>query len=405
MLRDEPIFSELRPHEECCLGADNSKDSNASPGDPAQHDCLQPLPENTSLMKGLFWRLFAVFSLAFVAIDACHSYAVRLIHESGVVAGADRVEPHADPLVDTLAAYGAALPIALVLSAFLAWYLNRPIRVMRSAFGAMSAGRLDTRVRHLLRSRRDDIADLGRDFDGMAHRLEGLVALRQTMLRDVSHELRSPLARLQTAIGLAQQNPDNILETLDRIESESMRLQVMLENMLTLAQMETGTESMAREEVDLIELVAAIARDARFEALARGCDLVFRAEGLCIGTVHVELLHRAFENVIRNAVKYTATGTCVEVAVAYDGALLRATIADRGPGVAVAELTRIFEPFYRAVQPGQPRAPGFGVGLAIARRAVEYHGGSIEAGIREGGGLVVSIVLHVAESPMESLLS
>jgi len=346
-------------------------------------------------MKGLFWRLFAVFWLAFVAIDIGHSFALRFIKESGVAALADNVAADAQPdfLLHALATYGAALPIALALSGFLSWYLHQPIRIMRRAFGAMSAGRLDTRVRHLLRSRRDDIADLGRDFDGMAHRLEGLVAFRQSMLRDVSHELRSPLARLQTAIGLAQQNPDNILETLDRIENESLRLQAMLENMLTLAQMESGAEFAPQDEVDLVELLGGVARDARFEAQARGCDLAFHAEGGGLRSAHAELLHRAFENVVRNAVKYTAAGTCVEIAVACVDAQLRATIADRGPGVADAELARIFEPFYRASQPELPRAPGFGVGLAIARRAIEYHGGSIAAANRVGGGLVVSIAL------------
>lgn len=343
-------------------------------------------------MKGLFWRLFAVFWLAFIAIDIGHSFALRFI-ESAVAAQPDFV-------LHALATYGAALPIALALSGFLAWYLNRPIRVMRRAFGAMSAGRLDTRVRHLLRSRRDDIVDLGRDFDGMAHRLEELVALRQSMLRDVSHELRSPLARMQTAIGLAQQNPDNILETLDRIESESLRLQTMLENMLTLTKIESGVQVAPREEVDLVELLAGIARDARFEAQARGCDLVFRAQGRCIQPVHPELLHRAFENIIRNAVKYTDGGTCVEIAVALADSQLQVTVADRGPGVIAADLERIFEPFYRAAQPG-PHTQGFGVGLAIARRAIEYHGGCVAAANRPGAGLVVSVAL-----PLEvSLLS
>jgi signal transduction histidine kinase len=346
-------------------------------------------------MRGLFWRLFALFTLAFVAIDVGHSVVLQFINESGVIALADNAMTDAQPefLRDALATYGAALPIALALSGFLAWYLNHPIRVMRRAFGAMSAGRLDTRVRHLLRSRRDDIADLGRDFDGMAHRLEGLVAIRQSMLRDVSHELRSPLARLQTAIGLAQQNPENILETLDRIESESLRLQAMLENMLTLAQMEAGAGFAPREDVDLTELLAGITRDALFEATARGCDLVFDAEDGCIGAVHVELLHRALENVVRNAVKYTASGTCVEIAAVCIDARWRVTVVDRGPGVAPDELVRIFAPFYRASPADQPRAPGFGVGLAIARRAVEYHGGSIAAANRPGGGLVVRIEL------------
>lgn len=347
-------------------------------------------------MRSLFWKLFVVFSLAVIAIDLSHAAALRFINnvnDAGLIEVAvDDIA--ADFMAGTLATYAAALPIALALSGLLAWYLNQPVRIMRRAFSAMSEGRLDTRVRHLLGSRRDGIADLGRDFDGMAHRLEGLVADRQRMLQDVSHELRSPLARLQTAIGLAQQNPHNILETLDRIESESLRLQGMLESMLTLAQMEMGAELFPKEDVDLVELLAGVARDACFEARSRGCDLVFSVAGHCVRPVHAELLYRAFENVVRNAVKYTHNGTSVQVAVECTATQLQVTIADRGPGVSADELEKIFEPFYRVPDSQlQPRASGFGLGLAIARRAIEFHGGSIVAENRPDQGLSVSITL------------
>jgi signal transduction histidine kinase len=347
-------------------------------------------------MRGLFWRLFAVFWLAFIAIDIGHSFAQRYIEQLPIARSADSLFELA---IVSLAAHAAALPIALALSAFLSWYLLRPIRVMRSAFSAISAGRLDTRVRHLLRSQRDDIVDLGRDFDGMAHRLEGLVAVRQSVLRDVSHELRSPLARLQTAIGLAQQNPEKMIETLERIENESQRLQSMLENMLALAQIEAGAALPPREPVDPIELLAGIARDAQFEAQARGCDVAFEASGLCMLPAQAEWLHRAFENVVRNAVKYTEVDSCVQIAADCDSTRLHVTIMDRGPGVAEAELAHIFEPFYRASQPAA-QVPGFGVGLAIARRAIEFHGGSIAATNRSDGGLRVDI-----ELPLQPLLS
>lgn len=357
-------------------------------------------------MNGLFWRLFAAFSLAFVAIDLCHSLARRLLDGAGIAAWAVGIaaDVRTERIVDALATYAAALPVALALSALLAWYVNRPIRVMRRAFSAISAGRLDTRVRHLLRSRRDDIADLGRDFDGMAHRLEGLLAVRQHMLRDVSHELRSPLARLQTAIGLAQQNPDNILETLDRIENESLRLQSMLENMLTLAQIEAGATFAPPVPIDVAELLAGVALDAQFEAQARGCDVVLLAPGRCMVPAHAELLRRAFENVVRNAVKYTAANSGVEIVITCGDAQLQIAIADRGPGVADDELARIFEPFYRAAQTASAGVPGFGVGLAIARRAIEYHGGDIVARNRAGGGLAIDIALPL-RAPAPSLLS
>ncbi|HSB97645.1 MAG TPA: ATP-binding protein [Spongiibacteraceae bacterium] len=345
-------------------------------------------------MRRLFFKLFLMFCLAFMVIDLSHSFAIQFIKKFDSaalinVAGADM---SADFVANTVATYVAVLLVALCLSAVLAWYLHQPIRIMRRAFSAMSEGRLDTRVRHLLGSRRDGIADLGRDFDGMAHRLEDLVAVRQRMLQDVSHELRSPLTRLQIAIGLAQQNPHNIHETLDRIESESLRLQSMLENMLTLAHMEMGAQLLPKEEIDIAQLLADIARDACFEARARGGDLLFVGAGPHIMAVHAELLHRAFENVIRNAVKYTGAGTCVEVLIECIGAQLLVVVTDRGPGVAADALAKIFEPFFRV--PEQERSmQGFGLGLAIARSAIEFHGGTIVAANRLDNGLIVSISL------------
>jgi len=177
-----------------------------------------------------------------------------------------------------------------------------------------------------------------------------LVAVQQRMLQEVSHELRSPLTRLQTAIALAQQNPHNFLATLDRIESESLRLQSMLENMLTLAHVEMGAKQILKGDVDLIELLSGITRDAHFEAQARGSELTFLSDDHCVAQVHAELLYRAFENIIRNAVKYTRPGTCVEVTAKCIDAQLLITVADRGPGVDVADLLKIFEPFYRVAE-------------------------------------------------------
>lgn len=351
-------------------------------------------------MMRLFWKLFGVFCLAFIAIDFSHSAALQWLQQLDTVAldvavtGSrhDVIANTVASYTNALVSYGAAFMMALCLSALLAWYLHQPVRIMRSAFSAMSEGKLDTRVEHLMGSRRGGIADLGRDFDGMAHRLETLIGIQQRTLQEVSHELRSPLTRLQTAIGLAQQNPHNIHATLDRIENESLRLQSMLENMLILAHMETGGNLPPASAVDVMELLDGIARDANFEAQAQGCELIFRAQGECVSIVHAELLYRAFENVIRNAVKYTAPASAVEIDVEYTESQLRISVADRGPGVTVDALSKIFEPFYR-VPEQQRQTQGFGLGLAIARSAIEFHGGSIEACNRRGAGLRVVIVL------------
>jgi two-component system, OmpR family, sensor kinase len=285
--------------------------------------------------------------------------------------------------------------VSLGFSALLAWYLSRPIRYLRWAFAAVSRGRLETRVTAMMGRRRDEIADLGRDFDRMAQQLQQLILSQQRLLHDVSHELRSPLARLQAAIGLARQDPRKTEASLDRIERETTRLDELVGEVLTLSRLEAGTGAGRRERLDLVELVAAVADDARYEAQAHGRDVGFAGTGEMLAEVHGHLLHQAFENVIRNGVKFTGEGTAVEVEVARaaSGGAMTVTVADRGPGVPERELESIFEPFYRGEH--GDRADGFGLGLAIARRAVEAHGGRVRARNREGGGLVVEIALPV----------
>jgi two-component system OmpR family sensor kinase len=276
-------------------------------------------------------------------------------------------------------------------SAALAWYLARPIRNLRWAFDAVAGGRLDTRVAPRMGCRRDEMADLGRDFDRMADRLQHLVASQRRLLHDVSHELRSPLARLQAAIGLARQDPRKLEVTLERIEREAERLDELVGEILTLARLEAGTATPPEEEVELMELVAAIADDAGFEAAASGRQVSFAGSGEVVARVRAELLHRAVENVVRNAVKYTAPGTTVEVTAKRAGQSFRVSVADRGPGVPEADLAAIFEPFYRG--DSSQGSAGFGLGLAIARRAVEAHGGRLSAKNRDGGGLVMELEL------------
>ena len=286
---------------------------------------------------------------------------------------------------------------SLGFSALLAWYLAKPIRHLRSAFDAAAAGKLDTRIGPRMGLRRDEIADLGRDFDRMAGQLQILVGSQRRLLHDVSHELRSPLARLQAAVGLARQQPEKLEVSLDRIEREAGRLDELVGELLTLSRLEAGMSGAAEEEVDLVELVASIADDARFEAEAHGRRVLFSGAGEVLVKVRAELLHRAFENVIRNAVKYTREGTAVEVRVERrtppDGLIV--TVDDRGPGVPESDLPAIFEPFFRGG--AGVKAAGFGLGLAIAQRAIEAHGGSIRALNRPDGGLRVEIVLLTGE--------
>ncbi|HET7672279.1 MAG TPA: ATP-binding protein [Burkholderiales bacterium] len=284
---------------------------------------------------------------------------------------------------------GIGLVTSLAFSAALAWYLARPIRSLRSAFVSAAAGHLEARVGPAIGGRRDEIADLGRDFDRMAGQLQSLIVAQRRLLHDVSHELRSPLARLQAAVGLARQDPARTEASLERIEREATRLDRMVGEILTLARLEAGHAG-RRENVDFADLVASIAEDARFEAEARGR----RIELQIAGDVHLAgdpaMLHRAVENVVRNALRF---GTAVDISLrAQDGKALLA-VTDNGPGVPPEAIGRIFEPFYR----GRPEdGAGFGLGLAIAQRAVEAHRGNIRASNAGTQGLRVEIELPLA---------
>ena len=285
---------------------------------------------------------------------------------------------------------------SLAFSALLAWYLVRPIRSLRWAFDAAAAGRLDTRVSPRMGRRRDEIADLGRDFDRMAQQLQNLVSAQRRLLHDVSHELRSPLARLQAAIGLARQNPEKLDASLERIEREATRLDGMVGEVLALARLESGTASRTMERLDLAHIAASIAEDARFEAEAVKRNVRFSTSGDAPVIGNPDLLHRAVENVVRNAVKFTREGSTVEVRVYTTRTAAILTVSDHGPGITPSELEKVFDPFYRG-DAGQGTT-GFGLGLAIAQRAVDAHGGTIRAANVAGGGLQVEIELPLAHS-------
>ena len=291
---------------------------------------------------------------------------------------------------------GAAASLAV--SAILAAYLTRPIGALRWAFGAAASGRLDARVGPRIGRRRDEIADLGRDFDRMAAQLQALVSAQRRLLHDVSHELRSPLARLQAAIGLARQDPARLDASLERIEREAVRVDELVGEVLTLARLESGSHERRHETLELADLVAGIGEDARFEAEAGGKRVRLELPEKLSLKGNAELLHRAVENVVRNAVKYTARGSEVLVRLERKEKLAVLEVTDRGPGIPEGELARIFEPFYRAghddAAAGFARgAQGFGLGLAIAQLAVQAHGGTIRAGNAPGGGLRVELSL------------
>ncbi len=305
--------------------------------------------------------------------------------------------PHVSHQVELAIRLGAGLAASLLFSAVLAWYLSRPLRHLSNASRRLAGGELDTRVMPAMGRRRDEITDLGVDFDHMAGRLQNLVDAQKRLLHDVSHELRSPLARLRVAVGLAQQQPERQGPALERIEREAERLDELVGQVLTLSRLEAGVNQGEAAYLDLTELLDEVVEDARFEAEASGRRV--NLEGGVGGAVRgqAELLRRAFENVLRNAVRYTAPDTAVTVTLTDSAPRICVTVCDCGPGVADNELGALFEPFFRAA--GEVSRPaGYGLGLAIAKRAIEAHGGTIVARNRATGGLCVEIVLPGTET-------
>ena len=279
----------------------------------------------------------------------------------------------------------------LLFSAGLAWYLTRPVRHLRDASRLLAAGLLETRVGPRIGGRRDEIADLGRDFDHMAGQLQSLVNAQQRLLHDVSHELRSPLARLQVAIGLLRQKPENTGQTLERIERESARLDELVGQLLTLSRLEAGV-SLPNETIDLTQLLHDIATDAQFESAAERRNITLHIEdGLSVVGNH-NALHQALDNIVRNALQYTPAQSSVEITAARSPAGgINISVCDVGPGVAEDKLASLFEPFVRAND--NAVRDGYGLGLAIARRAVEAHRGRIRAFNRQEVGLCVEVDL------------
>jgi len=322
------------------------------------------------------------YAQAITSLEGQH-LVLRSSHALSQVGGPGPGDDGPGPTIPLLV--GAVL--SALFSAYLAHYLAWPLLHLRGAMSRVAQGRFDTRVKPMMGARRDEIVDLAQDCDRMARQLKLLVDAQQQLLHDISHELRSPLTRMRAAIGLLRQSPGRE-EMLVRVERESERIDSLIEELLTLARLQGRPGSIESERLDVVELLVAIVDDAQFEAARKGCQVRLQGAEPFISQVSGELLYRCFENVIRNAVRYTAAGSCVEVVARVDSDGLLVTIVDRGPGVEEARLESIFQPFERGLDDA---TVGFGLGLAIAQRAVQMHGGSIAARNSDPVGLCVEI--------------
>ena len=298
----------------------------------------------------------------------------------------------------------AGAVVSLIFAALLAAYVSRPIRRLRQAMQAAANGELAPGLSAAMGKRRDELADLGRDFDRMAQHLAQLMAGQRRLLHDVSHELRSPLARLNAIVGLARQQPGNIEESLLRLERESARMDRLLAELLTLSRLESGLVARFDESVDLGALLGDVVDDAAPEIGQAGFKVELAvAEGTLVSG-DAELLHRLFDNLLRNALIHAARGAWVGIRLSVRAGIAMVTVEDRGAGVPDAELDQLFVAFYRGrqVKDAENAAnaagpPGHGLGLAIARQIAEQHGGRIKAANRDSGGLCVTVVLPVTK--------
>jgi len=267
----------------------------------------------------------------------------------------------------------------------------------------MAAGDLNVRVLPALRGRQDDLGLLAADLDAMAERLRQLLEAKQQLLRDVSHELRSPLARLQLALSLARRGDGGVERHLARIGCEADRLEQLIARTLKLVRLERPAHALEHVSVDVGELLRNIVSDVAIEADSRGCLVDLHAQGELRVAGDPELLRSAFENVIRNAVRYSPGGATVDigarhVVIADKRDVVEVTVRDFGPGVPQKDLELIFEPFYRVDAAREHQgAGGEGLGLAIAARALAVHGGAITARNGPGGGLLVTATLPAME--------
>jgi two-component system sensor histidine kinase CpxA len=291
---------------------------------------------------------------------------------------------------------GIAMLISALVSALLASYVAAPLARIRASARRVARGDLSARVGELRFGRSAEILALASEFDQMAARLKDLVEGQQRLIRDVSHEMRSPLSRLRVALELARSHSgEDTTAQLDRIERESERLEEMIAQAIQLSRMEMTTPGKV-ENVALHELLADIAADAAFEAQARQCTLHIAQSAPMQVRAEVDLLTSAIENVVRNAVNYTACGTTVRLCLDRVDGQARLRVRDCGPGVASGDCARIFEPYFRTDAARQRKSGGSGLGLAIAKRAIERQGGRIHAKNADGGGLEVEILLPLA---------
>jgi two-component system, OmpR family, sensor kinase len=300
--------------------------------------------------------------------------------------------------IDVLGADGITVPLALIAfaaSAAVCWWLARhiarPVTKLQTIARTFASGDLDARVDERICRRRDELGILAQDFNQMAMRLQAQIASKEMLLRDISHELRSPLTRLRVALGLAQRNDTSLGLQLERMERDIERLDALIGETLQLSRLSGSELTFAREPVEIGNLVNDVVDDAHFEASAVGKHISPSTVSGVSAVGNFELLRRAVDNVIRNAIRFAPVGSNVEVSTRIADGNAIVAVRDHGPGVPERDLNRIFEAFYRVADSRDRESGGAGLGLAITARIMALHGGNAKARNAADGGLIVEL--------------
>jgi two-component system, OmpR family, sensor histidine kinase CpxA len=281
------------------------------------------------------------------------------------------------------------------------YHIAAPIHSIQSTARRVAQGDLKARVPSFVSRRFDELATLAKDFDSMVHRLDSLIQTQKKLLNSVSHELRSPLARINLSLALLRTrfsaDSDDLFQRLDR---DVERIDLLMGQLLTLSRLEAGFSSAEREDVDFAQLVEEVAADGNFEAQALGKSVSLQTIGsIVLSDADPHALRSACENIIRNAVRFTPPGGDVQIVLKIDRSapepLTLLSVRDRGPGVPEDSLQAIFQPFYR-INGDAEATGGNGLGLAIASEAIRLHGGRIRARNLQPTGLEIIVQLPVA---------
>lgn len=294
--------------------------------------------------------------------------------------------------------------IGILSAGLLCWlithHITAPIRTLQEVARRISSGDLTARATPVIPPRNDELADLARDFDSMADRIQSLLQKQQELLGDISHELRSPLTRLSVSLELARRG-DN--EAMERMQLDLDRIHLLIEQILTLTRLELQQSIPSQAAVNLGTILAGIAEDANFEGRnAEKSAIITRTED-CWVHGNASLLRSCIENIVRNAIRYTAPQTSIEISLTWSSpSIAHLMIEDHGPGVPNNALPRLFEPFYRVSEARERESGGSGLGLSIAQKVVTLHGGRISARNRDGGGLILEIQLPAFSKSIHS---